>query len=292
LGALESLAAGLGVTLEQAAAGIITIANSHMADAIRSQSSERGLDPRDAVLIAFGGAGPLFSTVLARELEIGTIVIPRHAGNFSAWGLLQQDVSRSAAVTTINRLDKAGLDRAGTSFTNLVLQLRSATRFQADTSAAEVLQADLDLRYYGQEYTLTVKVPVEDGQLDGSPESIRLRFTEDYERTFGHSLRQEVEIVSVRATLVTPLPRQTNRESSVANNGRSLRKDTVEAYSFVLGRTDLFSLIDRNSLEPGGVVNGPAVLLEETATTYLDRGYRLVSAPGGVLSISAALEAQ
>src|SRR5262249_57418764 len=106
--ALEPLAAALAIEVDDVARGILTIAATGMANAIRSVTVEQGRDPRSAALVAFGGAGPLFAALLARELEVPLVVVPRDAGNFSAWGLLDQDIVRSAARTSINRLHEPG----------------------------------------------------------------------------------------------------------------------------------------------------------------------------------------
>ena len=85
------------------------VAGASMAGAMRAVSVEVGEDPRDGALIAYGGAGPLLASLLARELSIKTVVVPNYAGNFSAWGLLEQDVVRSAALTIVSRLDREGI---------------------------------------------------------------------------------------------------------------------------------------------------------------------------------------
>src|SRR5437588_6964555 len=109
LRALEQLRLG---SAEEAARGVITIAAASMADAIREITVEQGRDPREAVLVAFGGAGPLFATLLADELDIARVVVPRHAGNFSAWGLLGADVTRERSATRIIRLSDDSVARA------------------------------------------------------------------------------------------------------------------------------------------------------------------------------------
>ena len=123
--ALARLGEQLGLDAEQAARGVLRVAGATMAGAIRAVSIEVGEDPRSAALIAYGGAGPLFASLLARELGIRTIVIPNHAGNFSAWGLLEQDVVRSAALTIVSPLDDAGLARAQETIDRLFEQLDS-----------------------------------------------------------------------------------------------------------------------------------------------------------------------
>ena len=107
----------------QAAQGVLRVASASMAGAIRAVSIEVGEDPRDSALIAYGGAGPLFASLLARELGIRTIVVPNYAGNFSAWGLLEQDVVRSAALTIVAPLGDGGAARAEETLETLFRQL-------------------------------------------------------------------------------------------------------------------------------------------------------------------------
>src|SRR5205807_1494015 len=111
--ALERLRAALGFTgVDEVACGVMRIAAAAMADAIREVTIEQGRDPRDATLIAFGGAGPLFAPLLASELGVGRIVVPRNAGIFSAWGLLSADLTRTTSRTRLLPLTGAGLAAA------------------------------------------------------------------------------------------------------------------------------------------------------------------------------------
>ena len=110
--AIEPIAAKLNFTVDQAAQGVMTIVTASMANTIREITIDQGVDPRQATLLAFGGAGPLMACALARELNIGTIVIPPYAGNFSAWGLLGADLTQAAARTRIMKLSDEALAEA------------------------------------------------------------------------------------------------------------------------------------------------------------------------------------
>src|SRR4029079_1517789 len=110
--ALAPLGEQLGLAIDDVARGILTIANASMADTIREISAAQGLATLHATLMAFGGAGPVVATLLARELGIGRIVVPPYAGNFSAWGLLGGDLTQSAARTQILPLTDDGLETA------------------------------------------------------------------------------------------------------------------------------------------------------------------------------------
>jgi N-methylhydantoinase A len=282
--ALAALGAELGLDADGAARGVLTITSAAMANAIRSVTIEQGQDPREAKLIAFGGAGPLFGTLLARELDVNEILIPRYAGNFSAWGLLGQDITRAAARTSIRALDDDGLRTANAVLSELFSRLEARGSAVPAGIEEEIGEAALDLRYLGQEYTLTVRPRTVDGQIVSRAEEVRELFESDYDRTFGHTLSEPVEIVSIRAAVSKPLPRKV----AEINGGRRevAAERTVDAYSFTEDSRMPFRVIDRASLEPGADLEGPAIVLEETATSYVDAGYRLRVGPSGVLFLT------
>jgi N-methylhydantoinase A len=266
----------------EAARGALTIATSRMADAIREVLAEQGVDPRQAALIAFGGAGPLFSTMLAAELEIRELVIPPHAGTFSAWGLLQQDLLQSAARTTVTRLDAPGLDAAHAVLGDLFAKLAQRPSVHAGTAR----EASLDMRYAGQDYTLSVTVPLEDALIAEDEQVLAGRFAREYERTFGHVIDEDVEIVAVRASVRTALPRRTASPPGVAAAGDGATPaQTLDAFSFSQRRWLSFAVVDRSSLPRGAVLEGPAIVSEEAATTYLDAGYELRVHTSGAMLI-------
>jgi N-methylhydantoinase A len=255
-GALAPLGEQLGLAIDDVARGILTIANASMADTIREITAEQGLDPRHATLMTFGGAGPVFATLLARELGIGSIVVPPYAGNFSAWGLLGSDLTQEAARTQILPLTDPGLESARATVAGLFAQIE-----QRPGSAPEVR---FDVRYVGQEHTLTITA-----DLDAGADTIRRVFTEEYERTFGHVMDEAAEVVALRATSRTPLPRRSETRPAQVN-GRAPR--TIDAHSFSHGKSMQFALVDRTAFTVGAELAGPAIVLEETATTYLDAG--------------------
>jgi len=267
--ALAPLADALRLTTTEVARGILRIASANMANAIREITVERGQDPRRTHLVAFGGAGPLFATLLAHELQVTRLVIPPYAGSFSAWGLLGADLIQAAARTRITRLDPQAIRP---------LEETAALLFEQITERAGVGARDarrelgLDMRYVGQEHTLTIDVPGEEGRITTRVEDIHQMFTQAYERTFGHTMDEPVEVVSVRAALRTTLPRRTeDHRAPAASNGTPAR--STRAYSFTSGHAIEFALIDRDSLTEGQTIAGPAIVLEDTATTYLDSGF-------------------
>jgi N-methylhydantoinase A len=204
-------------------------------------------------------------------------VVPNHAGNFSAWGLLGQDLTRSRALTSINRLDDDGVAVANASLETMFLELSQG--------AGEELEPALDLRYVGQEYTLTIQPPSQAGRITASAAEVEATFKSDYLRTFGHQLQQPVEIVSVRATSRTPLPRKANERAAVTATGPRTERRSLSAYSFTQGERITFDVVDRASLAVGEPAEGPLIVLEETTTTYVDAGYRVDIHPSGTMLI-------
>lgn len=285
--ALAPLAERLGFTVEEAARGIMTIAAANMANAIREITIERGQDPRTAKLMPFGGAGPLFGTLLARELEIKEIVLPPYAGNFSAWGLLGADLTQTAARTRIMRLSDEAVGIADGILGEMfgTLAARAAGR-------EAVQEIGLDMRYAGQEHTLTVAVPGGPA-IAADAAAIRAAFDADYERTFGHVMDEEVEIVSLRATMRTALPRRAGDEGAggAASGGAAgAARGSIQAWSFTRGATLAFAIVQRDAIGPEGLA-GPAIVLEDTATTYLDADFHARPAAGGILVIRDTKEA-
>jgi N-methylhydantoinase A len=287
--AMAPLAEQLGFEIEDVARGIMTIAAANMANAIREITVEQGQDPRRATLAPFGGAGPLFGTLLARELEVREIVVPPYAGNFSAWGLLGADLTQSAARTRIMKLVNGIVDDANAVVGSLFdgVAARAASSNGQGGTTREVAA---DMRYVGQEHTITISLRSEEGRIVATLEEIRAAFTQEYEKTFGHEMDEEVEIVSLRATLRTPLPRRAAEHmAAVSVEGRP--ESTIDAYSFTKGEWIGFRIVERSQLEQGSVLAGPVIILEETATTFLDAEFEARVHESGSLFITDTREA-
>jgi N-methylhydantoinase A len=244
---------------EDVAQGILRIAASHMAEAIRGITVERGIDPRDATVVAFGGAGPLFGCLLAAELEVRRVVVPPNGGNFSAVGLLTSDLTRAAARTLVGALDAEQLVRARRVVAELAETLDPGR-------AAPGHEVSLDLRYAGQEHTLTRVLP-EGATVD----AVAADFAEAYERIFGHRLEVPLETVTVRLTTRTPLGSQ--GRGPLAEPEVAGQQEPWPMWSFTGGRWADARLVGRAELPPEGI-EGPALVVEATTTTYVDAGWR------------------
>jgi N-methylhydantoinase A len=272
--ALRPLAERLGITLEGVARGILAIAASKMADAIREITVESGEDPRTAALVAFGGAGPLFATQLAHELDVEEIVVPPHAGVFSAWGLLVTDAVRVGARTRLLPLEEDSLPAIGELLAELYQEIGDDERDTVSEHAA-THAATLDLRYVGQEHHLSVPVEVRDDRLAAGAETIAADFSRLYARSFGITLNAGVEIVGVRAEIRRPLHAPERELVAVAPrpDDRETPRSVARAYSLTADRWCDFAVVQRTALPAGEVLRGPAVVVEDTTTTYVDQGY-------------------
>ena len=244
---------------------------------------EQGIDPRKLKLLAFGGAGPLMSTLLARDLDITEIIIPLHAGNFSAWGLLGADLTRATARTRIMRLDEDSLAIANDMLEEMYSDL-AARAGGASAGVAWAREIGLDMRYKGQEHTLNINVPGENGRMTITTEQVRDIFTRNYDRTFGNTMDEPVEIVSIRATVRHALPRRSERLSAL--NGADGIQQERNAYSFTEKKQMEFRILERSSIQVGDTLAGPAIINEPTATTYLDANWTCKVHGSGCLFIS------
>src|SRR5207245_9076780 len=149
----------------------------------------------------------------------------------------------------------------------------------------EVREAALDLRYVGQEYTLPLRPPGQGGFVAPAPNATAAVFTRDYERTFGHTLDEPVEIVTIRATARRPFRPRDEKPVSRDRSNEVQSRRTINAFSFTQGNRIDFAVVDRDTLSPGSRLSGPTIVPEETATTYVDKGFELFVHEGGALVI-------
>lgn len=272
-GALEPPATQLGLDVHEVARGTMTIAAASMGGAIREITIEQGLDPRGMALIAFGGAGPLFATLLADELGIERIVVPPDAGNFSAHGLLDAEVTRAAARTRLLAVAEESLAAVAETLDELLGGLGAERRPDDDA------EARLDLRYVGQEHTLTLELPLRGREPAIGVEALHERFDREYQRVYGHRMDGDVEIVTVRAALRAPREPRTRRVAP--RGGSAVAADEISAFSHRRSSWATFAVLDREAI--AAPVRGPAIVAEPTTTLYLDDGWAAEPVDGGAL---------
>jgi len=256
LRAVAGIAAPLGLSVEAAAAGIIRIVNEHMVQALRVISVQRGVDPREHVLVSFGGAGGLHVCALAEALGMQRALVPVHAGVLSALGMLVAPRARQLSRTRAGLLADAPEGALEEELQILAEQGRAELLAEGLAAAAIECDFSVDLRYQGQSYTLTLPWQ--------GRERTQPAFHEAHERRYGHRLDAPVELVNIRASLhgrppAIALPKLT---TAAGDPGRP-------RYVRLSGHADQVPVWRRERLEAGQRIAGPALITETVATTYL-----------------------
>ena len=281
--AFRPVADALSYSVEEAARGVMTIASATMANTIREITIDQGIDPRELSLLAFGGAGPLMSTLLARELDVARIIVPPYAGNFSAWGLLGADLTQATARTQVLPLSESGLSQGNQFLAEMFEELES--RQEEIIDSERVREVSIDMRYVRQEHWITVPMKHDSGRITATSDEIYQAFQGAYEKAFAHKLDEEVEIVSLRATVRMPLPRRDRKEPTVTGR-KSASSSEFEAFSFSERKQLKFKVYERDSFSVGDEISGPAIITEETATTYVDASYTVTVHPSNCLLLA------
>lgn len=264
LKAIQKIADKLAISVEEAAEGIIKLANDNAAYAINLVSIQRGYDPRDFTLIAYGGSGPMFAPFIAEELEIGKILVPSiPPGVFSAWGMLNTDVRHSTIFTHITRLVESAEETLNKIYGDLEAEINET--FRSEGLESSVLERYADIRYYGQEHT--VRVPISGGVLKKDDlNNIIESFHQAHEREYEFKLPGAlVEVVNyhvvgmrrVKKLELSELPAQSLRPEDALLTERSV---------FIKGGYETIPIYDRTKLSRGASLSGPAVLEDPTAT--------------------------
>lgn len=260
--------------LDRLAAGIVRIVDSEMAKILRIVTVERGLDARDFTLIAFGGGGPLHACALADDLALPRIVIPPDPGLFSAFGLLAADVQANALRSFVERADRIDPAVLEAAFRVMEVEGRQDLTRQGVAPKAIAFSRELDMRYLGQSFELTVSAPK---RFDLSARSTVLeRFHEKHAQTYGYACADvPVEIVSARSsasgTLAKPFLSELERRGGKKPAGRAcLERRSV--YFSEAGRVDTL-VYSRSALEAGNQFAGPALVEQYDSCTLVAPGW-------------------
>ena len=270
--ALNRLATTLKISPEEVARGIVRIANNNMVNAIKLISVNRGHDPRDFTLIAFGGGGGMHACALARELNIKKVVIPKQSSVFSAWGMLLSDLRRDYLQTQIVELGTQG------AAAKLDADLRQLEEQAFEEFAAESIdRARVHFlrygrcRYQNQEHSVEIILP--DGEItDDQLEAIRKRFDTDYEREYTYTLDAPVELVAYHLVAIAEVEKL--KPEKLARTGRKLEDAVKEQrqVDFAMAGIHQATIYDGDKLEPGMAFAGPAIIEEAGATTVIPPG--------------------
>jgi N-methylhydantoinase A len=270
------IARPLGLSLEQAAEGIIRIATASMANVVKRVTTERGLDARDFPLVAYGGAGPLHATLVARELRIGDVVIPNAPGHFSAFGMLLADLRRDYVRTLFARLADAPFEL----FDRVYAQMRAAGEASVHAAAPQLSAVrtvyGADMRYVGQEHAVSLDIAAElFARRDVS--GIKAAFDATHQQRYGFTSPTEpVEIVSLRLSVIGVMnkPVLPRIATSPTESPAAAVTERRPVYFGGHGALDT-TVYERAKLLARQRIEGPALVEEHASTTVVLPGDRL-----------------
>ncbi len=269
--AVQKIADGLGIELTAAAEAILTIANENMHAALRVVSVERGYDPRDFGLIAFGGAGPLHANALGRLIHADPIVIPPTPGVLSAFGFLASDIQNEFARTYLRIVEETP---AG----HLQEQLEGLRAEASEWLDREEIAEDIrayeffaDCRYHMQD--IQIPCSIELSELgNGYAASLREKFEAEHRRRYGFDLDVPIEIATIRCVGKGERPLELSRtESDGAGSSEGIDRHEQVVFDGEWLETPIY---ERPSLRAGQVIDGPAVIVQQDTTAVLEPGYR------------------
>jgi N-methylhydantoinase A len=264
--AVERIAAELGVDVDETAAGIVEVASTEMVRVLRVISVQRGLDPRDFAMVAFGGAGPMHACALAEELGMTTVLVPKASGVLSALGLAISEARRDSAAPILSAIDELEPER----LSGVLEGLREAAELRI--GPVRTLPA-ADLRYRGQSYELTV-----DADDVGA---LAERFHARHEQRFGYRMDDEpVEVVNARLTAIA----ESEAPQLPEEDGPPEAAGEPQQRSVRFGSEWLETPVwDRDRLGPGSTISGPAIVELREATCVVRPGWEGRVDPTGTI---------
>ncbi|MFZ5791546.1 MAG: hydantoinase/oxoprolinase family protein [Pseudomonadota bacterium] len=288
----------LGLGLEEAAYGIVSVANANMIQAIRALSVERGHDVRGFALLAFGGAGPLYAPYMARELAMAEVVAPRNPGVFAAQGLLLTDIRHAAQAPFQRNIAKLGADEIGARLLSLEAELARALEADGVPPEERYFRFAADMRCVGQFHLLTI--PLAEPTRAGAPANetswwdagkLAADFHAAHERAYGHAEPSvPVEIVNLRVDGFgkirrPPLPPEPAFVSGLAEPVGKRRVYFDRSSGWIEA-----AVHRRDRLEPGQEIAGPAIVMQRDSTVVLLPGQRARVDARGTIRIAIKAE--
>ncbi|EKV00242.1 N-methylhydantoinase A/acetone carboxylase, beta subunit [Leptolyngbya sp. PCC 7375] len=283
--AVQALADSMGLDLYETAAGILTIVNNNMANAIRSRTIQKGQDPRKFALVAQGGAGPLHAAEVALSLGIPEVIVPRYPGITSAMGLLTTDLKHDLIQNEFTLSTEPNLAKLNADLQSLEDQVKEQLRADGFSATDMTLQRFADCRYVGQGYELRAQVP--GGILDENTlQSVWQQFHDLHTAEYGHAFPENpVELVTLRVTGTGPMPKLSNFSAPTAGHLQDAWLKTAITYFRVNGQLEKYStqFFDRDRLPVGAQLEGPAVIFQKDSTILLPPHSRTTVEPNGNL---------
>ena len=268
----EKLAKPLGVDVRTAAAAVVDVVNNAMAEALKIVSVQRGYDPREFTLAAFGGAGPLHAAALATELSVKEVICPPIPGAFSALGLVGTDLKRDYAKTFYKTTDRVSASDLQTALDELAKNGRDMLERAGVEPERRKYIRSVDARYERQSYEITV--PVNEGEVTTETiQQVAEAFHGRHHQTYGHDNRSEpVQMVNVRVTAIGEIPPLTMRQAT-AGAGTDANKAKRMAWFKATGETEV-EVYDRSKMAASAKAEGPCIIESLESTILVPPGWQ------------------
>jgi N-methylhydantoinase A len=260
-GLLKYVADPLALTDIEAGRGVYDVLLARTVSAIREITVQEGFDPREFSMLAYGGAGPMFVPLVAREMNVREVIVPQAPAGFSAWGMLMTDLVQEYSETCVGLLEHVGLDSLRGISQRLARQAHADLERGGFAPADRAIECAVALRYFGQEHTLDT--PLEEGDDLGS---LCRRFDTVHKQRYGHIMTDPAQIVHVRVRGIGRTPRPELRTISQRISGGPAQRASRKAFCFARRAMVDFGVYDRDKLYDGDVVAGPAIVEEATTT--------------------------
>jgi len=279
------LARPLGITAAEAAWGVHSVVNENMASAAKVYVAEKGEDPSSCAIVAFGGAGPVHASDLARRIGARTVLVPPRAGVASAFGMLVAPMTFDTVRTHRVRLSKTSQAQLAGVFSELEAEARRG--MPASTPASAVtFERSLDVRYLGQGYDVSVPTETAD---DLSAANVRKAFNAVYQHLYGRVFDAlELEIMNLRVRAIAPGRRFVEQAELPAGEAAEGAESAREAYCPVIGDFVTHKVLRRSGLRRGVEIAGPAIVEEAESTTIINSDSTLTVDASGTLVVSLA----
>ncbi len=265
--AVQKIADALGLSLMEAASGIVSLVNENMYGALRLVSVEQGHDPREFALIAFGGAGPLHANALGKLMSSWPVIIPPGPGVLCAYGDATTRVRNEASRTFIKRFGRTKAEEAVEIFADLAKQASRALDQEGIPRSDQTVSYQADIRYHGQGLLLTVDFELDDLSKQGL-DVIGTRFDQMHEQLFTFALPEDKELVNLRS-VAEGKPTVVRALRVAEGDASPAAAEMVSHEIYVDGGMQQAMLYDRSKLKAGNVIAGPAIVLEMDSTTLI-----------------------
>ncbi|NKB39338.1 MAG: hydantoinase/oxoprolinase family protein [Gammaproteobacteria bacterium] len=272
--AFEPLEKSLNMSREELARGVVRVANSNMTNALRLVSTNKGHDPREFTLIAFGGGGAMHVVALAEELNIPRVIVPANSAVFSALGMLLTDIRRDYVQTKLLRLDTDGIDEIGSLFDGM--QQQAKADFEAEKNNNHTDDAEfhyyLDMRYNGQEHTVKVPASISSaGKFDLS--EIATTFHSSHEQRYTYTLDTDIEVVNFHLVAIINVDKPTLARKEATGKKMEatfMHSRQVDFDHHGIHETNVYNGME---MEAGMRLQGPAIIQEPSVTLVISPGH-------------------